>query len=890
MDEPARLENQTASLAGRWEVTLADGTAFSARVPGTLDENGIGGPDNPGLTTRLTRRHVYEGPATFARRWAATPVLGRRWFLTVERARVLTLRLNGRAISAREGTLSTPYVFEITEALEADNRIELTTDNRYLGLPCKAILDSSAATDETQTNWNGLLGAVCVRSEAAVFLSALRVYPRGGEAEIAAEIDAGVPYAGTLRVESDAFDAPACLPVRVPAGRSEIRLRARFGAQVRRWDEYDGALHTLAARLTGFGGRQTVFGVRDFGTNAAGRLTLNGRAFFLRGEANCCVFPETGHPPMTKAEWNTVLSAYRAYGANCVRFHSHCPPEAAFAAADEQGMLLQPELSNWDPKTALESDEAWRYYREELAAILRTYANHPSFVMLSLGNELHANDAGVKRMRALVGLARSLDPTRLYATGSNAFYGVRGPDPADGFYTASGCKTHMLRAISANGEGFLNNRPPDTRATYDPAMDAVRATYAGPVFGFEVGQYEVLPDFAQIEDFQGVTQPNNLCMIRDRAQAAGLLPRWRDAVAATGELALLCYRAEVEAVLRTPRMSGLSLLGLQDFPGQGTALVGMLDNHLRPKPYPFAEPKRFAAFFTSVLPLAVLPAYTFTMGERVTVGLNVANYGRVDLDGPLRWRLTAEGFARGGASEGMHCPAGALTDAGTAAFVLPQWDHAAKFTLRLSVGEHHNEYPLWAYPAAAPAFPPEVHIAREVGEAIARLRKGERVLYTPAATKEGLPGSVGMQFSTDFWSVGTFPEQEGTMGLLIQKEHPLFERFPTDAHADWQWWALARGRALRVPAKVEPVVAVPDTRASLRRLSLLFECRVGAGRLMVSGIGLVELGDRPEARTLLAELGRYMVSERFSPSAELTEGELCTLLGAPAGHGAEVVS
>ncbi len=139
MDDSARLESQTASLAGLWEVMLADGTAFSARVPGTLDENVIGGPDRPGLTTRLTRRHVYEGPATFTRRWACAPEPGRRRFLTVERARVLTLRLNGRAIPAREGTLSTPYVFEITEALEADNRIELTADNRYLGLPRQAL-------------------------------------------------------------------------------------------------------------------------------------------------------------------------------------------------------------------------------------------------------------------------------------------------------------------------------------------------------------------------------------------------------------------------------------------------------------------------------------------------------------------------------------------------------------------------------------------------------------------------------------------------------------------------------------------------------------------------------------------------------------------------------
>ena len=106
------------------------------------------------------------------------------------------------------------------------------------------------------------------------------------------------------------------------------------------------------------GSTRTVrFGVRDFRAEG-GVLTLNGRRIFLRSEANCAVFPEEGHPPMTVERWREVLAVYRSYGVNCMRFHSHIPPEAAFAAADEMGMLMQPELSHWNPETALNPRKA----------------------------------------------------------------------------------------------------------------------------------------------------------------------------------------------------------------------------------------------------------------------------------------------------------------------------------------------------------------------------------------------------------------------------------------------------------------------------------------------------------------------------------------------------
>lgn len=336
--------------------------------------------------------------------------------------------------------------------------------------------------------------------------------------------------------------------------------------EVIQWDEEEGNLCSLSMELSG-GEKKTVsFGVRTFGKNERGRLALNGRTVFLRSEANCVVFPETGHPPMDRESWEKILSVYCSYGVNCVRFHSWCPLEAAFEAADRMGMMMQPELSHWAPGDAFESDESFRYYRVELEETLGMLADHPSFVMMTFGNELAA---------------------------SNPHYGEAGGERESDFYTAQKFHEYPLRATFANMEGYLNHSYPNARTDYSASMAEVRKFYGGPVFSFEVGQYEVLPDFRELEKFHGVCLPENLRLIRRRVEESGLLPEWDRYVEATGELSRIGYREEVEAVLRTEQMSGISLLGLQDFPGQGTALVGMLNSHLEPKPYPFARPEAF---------------------------------------------------------------------------------------------------------------------------------------------------------------------------------------------------------------------------------------------------------------------------------------------------------
>jgi len=881
-------------LSGLWQADIGDGERYPMRLPGTLDENGIGHrdkengqiPQETPISTRFTRKHTYEGEVKLTRSLTFEEPSGKRVFFEAERARCLRLLIDGKEVPVfGDATLCTPYVFEVTGLLDGTHEMTLLSDNSYPGLPHDAIVYSSTATDETQTNWNGVLGYLRLRIEEQVFPASVRAYPKGDALTVKVGLCANGPWNGTVFVRSEALRETTEMSVQIEEKEgAEIVLDALpLKEDVKRWDEEEGNLYELSVTLSNGTSKTVSFGVRDFGADAVGRLSLNGRRFFLRGEANCAVFPETGHPPMTAEAWREILLKYRAYGVNCMRFHSHCPPEAAFTAADGLGMMMQPELSHWNPKDAFESEESYAYYRAELAGVLRMLANHPSFVMLTFGNELHALPKGHERMDALLAMARGLDSTRLYANGSNVHYGEIGCDKESDFYTSSNFYERELRGTFADMKGYINHSYPNAMTNFDETMEALRKTYAGPVFSFEVGQFEILPDFAELAEFQGISEPANLRLIRQRVKERGLTEDWPKYVEASGKLSGICYREEIEAALRTEQLSGISLLGLQDFPGQGTALVGMLNSHLEPKPYGFASPEAFRQFFTDRLPLVLLPKYTYENTEQLRAEIRIANFGKEELAGRLRCELR-EGSC-GGSNGGAHgqifqeeicsekeivCPPGRLTSAGSLDLALERIDRPMRLDLTVSLGEVSNRYPVWVYPPIRPICPESVLETEHLDEkARGALSAGKTVYLTPPSTKEALPHSIQAQFSTDFWSVGTFPGQEGGMGQLIDAEHLIFRDFPTEFHSNWQWWPMAGQRAVILPERFDAIITEMDSYAFLRPMAKLFECRCGNGKLLFSTLNLQNLQQYPEARALQHSIYRYLASAEFEPKQEI---------------------
>ena len=419
-------------LRGKWQLKGEGLSHCEVYLPGTLDTNQVGHKDTPELATRFTRLHTWEGNAWYSREIGLPSAEGGRLLLKVERTRKLALFIEGKEIEVFEqGSLSTPYMFEITDFAGQLVKMEFSVDNKYTGWPVDSILSSSAATDETQTNWNGILGDFSIYRTGKTFLSSLRFYPMKDSVLVRGEVSSTekIGKNWTLCLCSEAFLGNV---VMFSLGEMKFEQEIPLKASCRKWDEEEGNVYTVHAQLLAgeqlLDQRKEIFGIRIFGVDEGLRLTLNGRRFFLRGEANCCVFPEEGHPPMTEAEWEKVLKIYASYGVNCMRFHSWCPPEAAFRAADQLGMMIQPELSHWNCKDAFQDEEARSYYQMELRGILRQFANHPSFVMLAFGNELQYTEEGFVWAGKLLDEARAYDSTRLYANSSNYHYGELGTD------------------------------------------------------------------------------------------------------------------------------------------------------------------------------------------------------------------------------------------------------------------------------------------------------------------------------------------------------------------------------------------------------------------------------------------------------------------------------
>lgn len=900
----AGTSDKITDLSGTYEVRLGDGSRYSAVLPGSLDENQIGYPDadtekwHPDaepetgsernldlhvkgvIMGRFTRRFTYEGSAVFWRKFVY-PHTDRRVFLFAERARKLRVELNGRVLEPyQKGTLSTPYVYEVTDALTEINELMFVSNNCYPGWPKQAIRYSSAATDESQTNWNGILGRICFIEKDPDFISAVRVYPGKNHLSVQVEIDAHKARKAELILESPVM-VSFQKEVDLKAGKNIftfLKIPIVKDRKEEKWDLEEGKLLPVYVSGDGLTKVTVHFGLRFFADRSSPFLMLNGRRIFWRCETNTGIFPDAGHPPMDLNSWLEIFRTYQEYGMNAVRFHSWCPPEAAFEAADQIGMLVQMELSDWDPKTALESEEAFTYYREELLAVLKEYANHPSLVMITLGNELHADKTGVRNMNSLVFLARKADPTRLYAISSNPFYGDKGTDEESDFFTASGYYGTILRATSQDMKGYLNEKLQGTSGNYDQVLSEMRKRWKKPVFAFEAGQYEILPDFGELESFTGALVPENLCQIRKNASERGFLKNWDERVEASGELARIAYKEEIEGVLRTAEFSGISILGLQDFHGQGGAFVGMLNSHLKRKPYSFSDPREWS-FCRDVVTMAVFDRYTWFSNEQFSFFAEVANYGKRDLSENLKIEFfRGDGTAVFQESLFVSAPMGGLTKTKKIAVELSNCGKEGKYILSLRYGEFRNTYPVWVYPEEIRfdgADTGDVVITGSATEAEKALAVGRDVLYSPLATEKSFPNSIRTCFTTDFWSVGTFTGQAGYMGILADPESPAFRNFPTESHSDFQWYHLTKdARAMILPDEKGTVLEALDCYARLRHLALLYEARVGNGRILVSGLGLLEKLSYPETHAMLKSLLTYMKSDAFQPEVQKSFSEI----------------
>ncbi|HLP08171.1 MAG TPA: hypothetical protein VK178_08385 [Opitutaceae bacterium] len=894
----------TLDLSGDWQVSLQQPAAPTAswqsiRLPGTLTDAGIGTPlENKPELNMATLAHLqakfrHIGPAWY-RREVVIPAewAGRRVVLDLER--VLwesAVWVDGR-YAGRANSLVAPHIHDLSAWLPPGrHELLVRIDNREIhpGLSHRAKEYADAAdsylahayTNHTQTIWNGMLGTLRLRAEEPAALERLAVFPRR-------EPTPALRLEGTFATPP-ASGAGAALHFALRRADGSIVAErdenlgadgaAKFafewvlpaGADVQPWSEFSPALYRLEVTAAGSSAAPSAvrFGFREI-VAEDGELRLDGHRISLRGTLDCAAFPLTGYPPTDVESWRKIFGRAREWGLNHLRFHSWCPPEAAFDAADELGMYLQIELPHWSLAVG-KNPETWAFLQAEAERMLAAYGNHPSFLLLSLGNELQGD---MSALDALVRQLRQRDGRRLYTATTFTFEPGHGraPAPDDQFFVTQQTNDGWVR-----GQGIFDEQPPAFDVDYHAAAKGIRV----PLVTHEIGQYAIYPDLREIERYTGNLVPQNLIAIRDDLARKGLLALAPQFTEASGRFAALLYKEEIERALRTPEIDGFQLLGLQDFPGQGTAHVGLLNVFWEPKGILSAE--RFREFCGPVVPLARFSKAIHERGEVFRAELQLANFERDLRSAQLSWLIRNGAgvvLAKGGCGP-LDSPAGAVTTGGEIAVPIPAEGGAERWELEVSLAgrEVLNRWNLWIYPASRAAAVESGRVVTSLEEALRALGAGERVLFNPPIDQiAGIPG----RFVPVFWSPVHFPDQPGTMGLLCDPAHPALRKFPTEAHSDWQWWELAlHSKSVVLDGlAVAPIVRVIDNFKRNHSLANVFETRVGEGRLLFCGIDVTNgLERRPVARQLRASLLGYLDSDEFEPSGQISPEQLAAIVG-----------
>ena len=660
------------------------------------------------------------------------------------------------------------------------------------------------------------------------------------------------------------------------------------------WSEFSPSLYRLSISLEtnkGTDYQSVTFGMRDF--NVKGKyFTINDRVTFLRGKHDACVFPLTGHTAMDVETWRHYFQVAKSYGINHYRFHSWCPPKACFEAADIEGIYLQPELPIWGQLTK-EDEELNVFLRKEGCNIFQAYSNHASFVMFALGNELSGDSEVIS---SFVRYFKEKESRHLFACGSNNFLGFAGPQPEEDFYVTCRVRhddvnpfaSHVRGSFSfadAEDGGFINHSYPNSQMNFSSGV----ASSNTPVISHETGQFQVYPDYNQTSKYTGVLKPWNLEIFRQRLKEAGMENQAPDFFLASGKWATILYRADIEMDLRTPDLAGFQLLDLQDYPGQGSAYVGILDAFMDSKG--LITPKEWRYFCSEVVPLFETEKFCWTSNEQLSGKVKLANYGAKPFtEKLLKWSLKTNEKIINSGKFTLNSRQGELTEVGTIISDLASIKKATKATLELSIPNtpYQNNYDLWIYPEKAEMQQTKqfeiVHTMN--APSLSKLENGTNMLWFPEV--EQYPDvTVGGLFQTDYWNYRMFksicewvkkPVSPGTLGLLIDSQHPIFADFPTDFHTNWQWFPMVKtGRPLiidQLPKNYRPIVQVIDNIERNHKLGLVMEFAVGKGKLLICMSDLEKLEKFPEARQLYASIVNYMNSDLFQPAMQLSAKEV----------------
>ena len=881
---PEKLKGDNVTARTQWTGSLYDSSYYfnpymeKYRIEGQVK-----------LPFFLTPDKHYVGVAWYQKKVTIPSAWkGERILLFLERPHIeTTVWVNTKEIGM-QNSLCVPHVYDLTSAVTPGKpcRLTIRVDNRIKEINVGP--DSHSITDQTQGNWNGIVGKIELQTTPKVYFDDIQVYPdlSHGKALVRMNVKSSSSAKGEITLSAESFNTDTrqnVLPVqqtfRIQAGDNRVEMELPMGKDFLTWDEFNPALYKLTATLNSgkqSEKKQVQFGMRDFKIEGKW-FYVNGRKTMLRGTVENCDFPLTGYAPMDVASWERVFRICRNYGLNHMRFHSFCPPEAAFIAADLVGFYLQPEGPSWPnhgPRLG-NGQPIDKYLMDETIALTKEYGNYASYCMLACGNE--PSGRWVEWVTKFVEYWEKKDPRHVY-TGASVGNGWQW-QPRNQYH------------VKAGARGLTwSKKQPSTQDDYrfQNHLDTVRQPYVS----HETGQWCAFPNFNEIRKYTGVNKAKNFEIFKDILADNHMSDQAHLFMMASGKLQALCYKYEIEKTLRTPDYAGFQLLSLNDYSGQGTALVGVLDVFFEEKGYiNSAEWRRFCS---PTVPLMRTDKFVYNNKEILKADIEIAHFGAEALkQAEIVYTLKDEYgkvYAQGTLAT-QDIPVGNLNRTGSLEFPLTDIQEAKKLNLEIRImgTEAVNDWNFWVYPAQVTIAEGKVYTTDTLdSKALEILQNGGNVLIT-AAGKVSYGKEVVQQFTPVFWNTSWFKMRPPhTTGILVNPKHPLFRQFPTEYHSNLQWWELLnRAQVMQFthfPPAFQPTVQSIDTWFISRKIGMLFEANVLNGKVLMTSM---DITSQPEKRIVARQMHKaildYMNSDQFRPQFTVTPQQISELFTKTAG-------
>ena len=881
----------TINLSGNWNVFLdsmiigynnipkKDLFLNKIILPGSLAKGGYGIKTIKAGTARLTPNYKYVGTAFYSRE-IKIPKQWKNKEISLFLERVLwesKVFVDGIEFDTKDA-LGTPHIHQLGKLIPGKHTLTIHVNNEMIH---NIGVKGHSYTEHTQTLWNGIVGRMELIAKNTIDIQKIQIYGDYDKDLISIKfnIKGVIPKKSNLKFTfiNIKTKTPVLSFTKVVCNYNKDRQRKitiPLNKKIAPWSEFTPNLYKLKIAILKenktIALSQMSFGLRKISHNGT-KIYINNIPTFLRGNLDNVHFPLTGYPSCNVKEWERIFQTYKEYGLNHVRFHSWCPPEAAFVAADRLGIYIQAEagiwLDNWMHNTIGVGKDSIRdqFIREEMNRVVDTYGNHPSFIMFGIGNELGSADFNV--IDKWIGELKQYDPRRFYAA-STARRITKNYDYA---------VTHFIEGV-----GLVRGTiKPSTNWDYESVYSPNKI----PIIAHEIGQWPVYPDWKEIKKYTGVLKARNFEFFREQARKNGIENQSRKFQLASGALNQLLYKYEIESFLRTPSCAGIQLLGINDYPGQGEALIGWLDAFWGSKN--ITTPKEFRKHFNSTVPLARFKKFVWTNDEILTVSTEISHHGREDLKNKtVLFKIKNESgtiiFSQ--KKSPITIQNGELTKIASYKFPLNSILKATKLTISSSIEEtdFENSWNVWVFPKKTPTLDKNtILVTDSFNEAtIKALKEGKSVLLN-ASNLGSKDTSVKFDFYSIYWSLTYFPGQGKTnIGLLVDDDNHAFSEFPTSFHSDWQWESISKNSKAfllnNFPHEYRPIAQPVDDFHRNNKMGILFELKVGKGKLLVSGFD-IQNDSLVASKQLKYSLLNYMNSEKFNPSTEVSSAKIASL-------------